>query len=220
MTWPEIERAVKPIKTLNSDTTAKWLHGLIQVLPKHYLACEVGTYYGYISAVMVMSGVRTICIDHMRCGYCDIAPDSQSLYLDVIQNFTNVGVWSNIIPMPMKSLDAVELLKIMNPTIGLLYLDGDHTWSTVLKELQEFDRFIPHGGFVCGDDCTMRDNITINHPEITFNKCWAEGIESHFCYCDYGAGVSTAVWRYFRGNTRYEALQGVPGNQFGFKKIG
>lgn len=34
MTWPEIAKAIKPIKTLNAECTAEWLHGLLSTLPK------------------------------------------------------------------------------------------------------------------------------------------------------------------------------------------
>lgn len=220
MTFDQIERKTSGIKNLNSVAAARWLHGLIQSIPGIYsdpslFACEVGTYFGYMSSVFAMSGIRTITIDHMRCGFCDIAPDSRSLYMDVIQNFINAGVWSSIVPIPMKSLDSIELLKVMNPRIGLLYLDGDHNVDTVLKELKAFDQFIVSGGFVCGDDCTIHDNKT------SFNICWAKRMVEQFDYIEHdcGAGVSSAVWEFFKDNESYEVIPGVPFNQFGFRKL-
>lgn len=226
MTFDEIKTVIKHIRTLNSEQTAGWLYGLIKTLPPHLnqFACEVGTYYGYMSTMMALAGMRTLCIDHMRCGFCDIQPDAQCLYTDVIQTFINSGVWSSIVPLPMKSVDALELLRVMKPSIGLLYLDGDHSYPTVLKELQGFDEFIPVGGYVCGDDCTLKDNVHVYHDELTFNRCWDGGLSDQFTYGHpnpdwQGAGPSGAVWTFFRDNPRYMTLPDVPPNQFGFQKV-
>jgi len=223
MTFEEIDQRTRGIRNLNSRATAQYLHNLIRSLPADpdLFACEVGTYFGYISSVMALSGIRVLTVDPMRCGFCDIAPDSRSLYLDVIQNFINTGAWTSIVPVAMKSIDALELLKVMNPRIGLLYLDGDHNYNTVIQELRGFDQFITVGGYVCGDDCTLHSNLHVLNPNINFNNCWESRQREEFEYVahDYGAGASSAVWEFFMDNPNYEVLPNVPGNQFGFRKL-
>ena len=146
MNKTEIFNRVRSIRNLNSEKTAGWLIDLASTLPEDQWCLEVGTYFGYISSALAVSGRKVITIDHMLCGFCDIVPDSRCLYPEVIENFRRVGAWNLIMPFPMKSENAIPILKIMNPSIGLVYLDGDHSSRTVLMELKEMDRFVPMGG--------------------------------------------------------------------------
>lgn len=221
MTNEQILSRTNSIRNLNSPKAVSWLLNLARSQPSDRFVCEVGTYFGYVSAALALLGKRVITIDHMLCGFCDIAPNEKCLYLDVINNLVSCGAWSNIVPFPIKSEAALDILEFINPSIGLLYLDGDHSAPTVLMELQRFEKFIPIGGAVCGDDCTMASNTKVNTGKITFNSCWSAGLEDEFTYANvnYGPGVTPAVWEFFRNNPKYEVMNDLPYNQFGFTKI-
>lgn len=222
MTTVEILERVKHIRNLNSPHTLAWLIDLARTCKTNQYLCEVGTYFGYVSSALALTGNRVITIDHMLGGFCDLPELTKFFYEDVVQNFKSTGAWPNIRPIVGRSLDALSFLNVMQPAIHLIYLDGDHSAKVVERELIEFSRFVPVGGYITGDDCTLLDNIEVLTEGATFNNYWNMGLENQFKHSrmsDYCEGVSVAVWNFFRNNPSYSPLPNVPLNQFGFQRI-
>lgn len=228
MTFNEAQNIACSIRALGGPVQGRWLFELVKSTPDDCLICEVGTYYGYTSALLAMACLgtnrRVVQVDHMIGGYCDYCLGSKCVYLDVIDNMIRAGVWEKIIPMPMKSVDAIEMLKLIGKPIALAYLDGDHSYEGVLSELEKITPLIPVGGLICGDDCTLRDNQQVYHPSLTFSRCWTDGMSEQFNYVHpnpdwHGSGPPGAVWKFFRNNRSFEHLADAPGNQFGFRRV-
>lgn len=214
MRFEDIQHSVSGIRNLSGPSSGRWLFDLAMQTSDRCFVCEIGTYFGYLSTVLGHacrnSNRRVIVIDHMLAGFCDIAPGSQCLYLDVVDTFIRHGVWDKIVPMPVKSSEAMPMLRLLSPRIELLYLDGDHNEDPVFKELTDYTPFVPVGGFVCGDDCLPATGL-----KDSFTSLWNRMTPEAF----YPQGVSMAVLRFFRNNPNFEVLPNVPNNQFGFRRI-
>lgn len=210
MTFADIQQSVSGIRNLSGAKHGRWLFDLaMQTTPEAFL-CEIGTYFGYLATVLAKTGRQVIVIDHMLCGFCDIAPGTHCPYLEVIQTWKQQGVWDRIVPMPLKSADAMPMMRLLNPRIELLYLDGDHNEEPVFKELTDYSPFVPVGGFICGDDC-----LPATGSREPFPVLWGRNDVNAF----YQEGVSLAVWRFFHDNDSFEVLPNPPLNQFGFRRI-
>lgn len=216
MNFDDIRNAVQDIPTHTGPIQGRWLLELLSSIDPALPVCEVGTYDGYLTAVMAMAGRRVFQVDHMIGGWCDYAEGAKCVYLEVIDRMIKHGVWDKVVPLPMKSAAALEMFRILRPTFGLIYLDGDHSKDCVLMELQQFDEFIPIGGIVCGDDCVLQANNASYNPAFSFNRCWDSGMVEQFVW---GVGVSGAVWTFFRDNMRYQSLPNALYNAFAFRKI-
>lgn len=192
--------------------TGSWLFDLVKQTSNDAIICEVGAFYGYITSILghacLGSNRKVFSIDHMIGGQCDFKEGTKCIYLDYFNNLK--PVWNHVIPFPMKSREALKIIEMMGPKIELLYLDADHNESDVFDELTSYDKLIPIGGVMCGDDCLPKDKPN------SFNKMWESGDIKQF----YHQGVSQAVWEFFNLNPRFEVLPNVPGNQFGFRKVG
>lgn len=209
-----ILQQVSGIRNLSRPTHVRWLLGLAEQTSNDCYLCEIGTYYGYLSAALALScsnsNRRVITIDHMIGGFCDFPENDRCTYVDVVDNMIRVGAWSKIVPIATKSHEAIRMLNILKPRIELLYLDGDHNEDPVFKELTDYSKFVPVGGFICGDDCLPATGL--KNP---FTELWLRGNVSAF----YPQGVSLAVWRFFRNNQDFQVLENAPHNQFGFRRV-
>jgi hypothetical protein len=54
-----------------------------------------------------------------------------------------------------KSVDAARAFT--NHTFDWVYIDGDHSYASVLQDLQEWSSKVKPGGWIAGDDLTWRD---------------------------------------------------------------
>lgn len=205
---------VESIRNLSGPEHVRWLIGLAAQTSDDCYLCEIGTYYGYLSAALALSCAdsnrRVLTIDHMIGGICDFPEGDRCTYVDVIDNLIRVGAWSKIVPIPTKSHEALRMLNILKPRIELLYLDGDHNENPVFEELTHYSTFVPVGGVICGDDCLPATGIRSPFPDL-----WRQDNVDAF----YPQGVSLAVCKFFRNNPSFELLQSTPYNQFGFRRI-
>lgn len=206
-----IRDSVDKIHHLCGEETGEWLFDLVEQTSSEAIICEVGAFHGYITSILghacFGSNRKVLSVDHMIGGQCDYTEESECIYLDYINNLK--PVWGHIIPFPMKSRDAFKMIELIGMKIELLYLDADHNEQDVFEELCSYDKLIPVGGMMCGDDCLPKDN------PASFNKMWESGDIGRF----YHQGVSQSVWKFFSSNQRFEVLPDVPGNQFGFRKV-
>lgn len=211
--FSEIEPLIDSIHHLCGPSQARWLFDLVRSTREGAMICEVGTFYGYITAALGMACIgtskRVMSVDHMVGGQCDFPEGSKCIYLDVLDNLERMGVLNKVALFPMKSVYALPIFQLLDLSFDLVYLDGDHNERPVLLELLAFDTMIPVGGMLCGDDC-----LPAGDPK-SFNEMWNSGDPREF----YHMGVSQSVMKFFRGNERYEPLEDVPGNQFGFVKV-
>jgi hypothetical protein len=231
--YEQIHILAHSIYGLTDRTQGEWIFDLIKRLPDDSFICEVGTNHGRMTSVMALSCLdtnrRVVTIDWMVGNYCERGIDERkNIYLEVIDSFIRLGIWEKIIPLPMSSVNiftnepfdieqmvetkvisAIDLLFSFNRFFDLIYLDGDHSYEIVLKELQLFTKLLPINGVVCGDDME-----TQNIPFIPFIEAWPH-IDK---FRNVEGNVVQAVFEFFKDNPEFEP-QYAPGNQFAFKKV-
>ncbi len=102
----------------------------------------------------------------------DGRPDIYSLFVD---NVRAKGLADHIVPLSMTSLQAAKILKSLEMSADLIYLDGAHDKDEVLADINNYWQFLPVGGCMVGDD-----------------------------YCDPWPGVVEAVHEFKRNHTDLE----------------
>lgn len=232
----QVKGRVKSIRSLTGEVQAEWLFGLVKQTSNDALICELGTYYGFLSATMGLacagSSRRLVVVDHMIGDHCEQEDrETLSVYKKFVDNMVLMGVWDKIIPLPFKSynpnildhaplldknlesttirelhLGAYEMILAMGMKFDLIYLDANHDEANVYKELQLYANVLKVGGIIVGDDCVFG----------FMDMDWNAGDFSNAI--KYG-GPAAAVYRFFKGNKDFVPMKGVPGNQFGFKKV-
>lgn len=61
-----------------------------------------------------------------------------------------------------RSIDAADAFR--DGDLDWVYVDGDHSYNAVLKDLQSWKRKVGRGGIICGDDYAWRDED--NRPSV------------------------------------------------------
>ena len=90
-----------------------------------------------------------------------------------------------------------ELLPTLRNIFNLVYIDGSHFYSQVIKDLQNCGRLVVEGGFLCGDDLEMQKH------EVDVEN--AEERKEQDCILDlktkqvFHPGVSLAIAEFFKG---------------------
>jgi predicted O-methyltransferase YrrM len=212
MTTPDIVSKVSTIRSLTGPDHLDWILALCDRAPEGGYFCEIGTYYGRLAAAMALAAPRSkvIVIDEFLARTTDPDPNYLKwIYEEAISNFVALGIWNQIVPIASTSRNAVAAMRLWNPTINLLFIDGDHSEENVFMELSEYHRFIPVGGVLCGDDCTQEEAVRRD-----FKDAWELGDNTAFMQ---GPHVPSAVMRFFRNSPSWEAISS-PINCFGFRR--
>lgn len=137
---------VKPMKTL-----ARSLEANKDII-------EVGSWAGQSArlwAAEVGNGTLT-CIDHWQGA--ESSPDSMNeatqndeiykLFLHNTQEYR-----SKIRIIPRSSDVAIELVK--DNKYDIVYIDGDHEYTQVKKDIENYKELVREGGYICGDDLEL-----------------------------------------------------------------
>lgn len=212
ISFEEAEAKAREIPAHCGPIQGQWLFDLVRSsTPQDAYICEVGTFYGYMTTTLGFaceeSKRRIVAVDHFLGEFCS-ADHDPFFYVNFIDNLRRFGVWDRIIPMPLKSLDAFPLLKLMDKKFHLIYLDGDHSFDTVTEELKLYTSLLEVGGFICGDDCGTE--------VVPFTAVW-EGLKTSTMLFE--QDVIGAVYTFFRDRSDFEVLTNVPRTQFGFRKV-
>jgi hypothetical protein len=115
--------------------------------------------------------------EHHRAGRDDI----KHLLGKLLPQFlANCQGFENICPIRSTS-SAAASLKL--PKVGLIYIDGDHSYESVWHDVYDYFEFVEPGGIICGDDwllSSVRDavrDVADNcacHVEMEGNFWWLE----------------------------------------------
>jgi len=131
---------------------------------------EVGSWKG-ASAVQIAEKFRDkldflLCIDTWLG-----APEFYTLFIDAPERFVNNNVngWPTIfytftknmkkgglsdcvVPFPISSVQAAEVLKYYGITADIIYIDCAHEYEAVLSDLEAYKPLLKPGGVLWGDD--------------------------------------------------------------------
>lgn len=119
---------------------------------------EVGTWCGdsamVLGSVAKKYGGRLYCVDwwkgNVGTELHDIA-DSQDIYSLFWKRVRDQGLDDTIIPLRGKSEDVSGIL--LPEAFDLIYIDADHRFDNVMRDIQTFAPLVREGGILCGDDC-------------------------------------------------------------------
>ena len=121
------------------------------------IVVEIGCYYGKTTGALVQKiapqvpNMQYHAIDPFDTSV-DVGEDLEKVYQIFINNLNTFPFKKNIILHREKSFDALVKLRERKITPQLIYIDGDHTASTVLSDLVlSFDILAPGGMIVCDD---------------------------------------------------------------------
>lgn len=139
---------------------------------KPSIIIELGSFMGW-SAITMAKICRTnnintkiLCIDtwlgsieHWRIDQCNelsrydyFQNGISGMYDAFCKNVISHGVEEYVIPLPNTTDMMFNLLKHLNITSQLIYVDASHEYRNVLQDLQSYYEILDVGGYIFGDD--------------------------------------------------------------------
>ena len=74
------------------------------------------------------------------------------LYSKFLSNVIHAEVADYVVPIPIDSLNAAEILKTLRVKPQLIHLDGGHDYESVMADLRVWWPILAPGGIFIGDD--------------------------------------------------------------------
>jgi len=135
---------------------------------KELLVVEVGSYVGWsaikMAEVCASRGVKVtiLCVDTWL-GSPEFYTQSHWLHLKKVQgyptifhhftrNIKSLGFHDVIVPLPLASASAAELLAHYKVEPDLIYVDAAHEYESVKMDLSYYWKLLKSGGVMFGDD--------------------------------------------------------------------
>lgn len=70
-------------------------------------------------------------------------------------------------------------IRFANLSLDLVYIDGDHSYEGVQKDLQLAIKWVRYGGWICGHDFAMNKHKTKNHYDFGVQRAVLEFCKEH-----------------------------------------
>lgn len=112
---------------------------------------EIGSYTGESSALFAKHFKTVICVDPWMGGYDDNDPASKS-NMNIVENEFDkrMSTFSNVLKRKETSEEAQK--SFSEGEIDIVYIDGNHTFQAVLKDISLWKNVVKGDGFVAGHD--------------------------------------------------------------------
>lgn len=200
-------------------------HAYMQALIKHecnnrygspFNILEIGSWAGgsaitWADAIKRFNGGKgfVVCVDLWKpffepSDYSEF--DDKSIYHDMADALSDDKIYNLfshnikaskyddiIIPCRGKSVDILPLF--CEGKFDLVFIDGDHTYKNVAKDLSVSARLVPEGGILCGDDLELQVlQIDKIHAKINSNMDFILDPQTNK---QYHPGVALAVGEFF-----------------------
>jgi predicted O-methyltransferase YrrM len=75
-----------------------------------------------------------------------------ALYQKFLSNVVRAGVADYVLPIPIDSLNAAQILQSLGVSPGMIHLDGGHDYESVTADLRAWWPLLAPGGALIGDD--------------------------------------------------------------------
>jgi Methyltransferase domain len=69
-----------------------------------------------------------------------------------LSNIILADVADYVLPLPLDSLNAAQVLKLLHVSPGMIHLDGGHDYESVIADLRVWWQVLAPGGLLIGDD--------------------------------------------------------------------
>lgn len=131
---------------------------------------EVGSYLGasssYLSAGLAGTGRRLYCVDTWNN---ETMPDGvRDTYQEFIQNTT---AFRKTLVTVRKKSDALRR-EDLGSRIGLVFLDGDHSYESVSREFRMFSEWLASGSIIALHDILYFDGVVRTYCEALSSGAW------------------------------------------------
>jgi len=122
------------------------------------LVAEVGSWKGLSASVLARvvkaNHGHIYAIDHWE-GVLGSSQDSRAKSEDVYcifrENMRRLGGWDIVHPMVMKSAEALRIFN--DETLDFVFIDADHRYKAVKRDIVGWWQKLKTGGMICGHDC-------------------------------------------------------------------
>ncbi|NQV54231.1 MAG: class I SAM-dependent methyltransferase [Rhodospirillales bacterium] len=169
---------------------------------------EIGSWVGFSAltwawAVAYYAGARgsVLCIDSWA-PYFDTTVNQSNFYIgtnhtlnngDAYQLFLhNTGFAPDDVKIEHRRAASQEVLPTLpDASFDIVYIDGDHSFDSVLGDLKAAERLVSEGGIICGDDLEVQAHeCTLSITQLDRNLDTAQDIEADIVF---HPGVTLAV---------------------------
>lgn len=137
---------------------------LVRALPKHAVGCEVGVYRGDFSdRILRIARPRELyLIDtwdaaHTTGSRLDAQEGHDERYRFVCERFARETARETVKILRETSEEASR--RFREGQLDFAYLDGDHSYEQVRKDLSAYYPLIKAGGILCGDDYDVHPGV-------------------------------------------------------------
>jgi Methyltransferase domain len=143
---------------------------LLSLLPKDGVCAEVGTYRGdFAAAILRASSPRQLYLidsweyrteekyeDASYGGHAQAGQEGMdAMYEGVVERFRSEIDNGRVIVERARSLDAAA--SFSDESLDWIYIDADHSYEGVKRDLDAYYRVVKSGGFIAGDDYGQGD---------------------------------------------------------------
>ncbi len=141
------------------ERDAKALETLVRsVLKDHMVVVEIGSWKGMSTAILartvVDSSGSVFAVDHWM-GSEGVAHHEVAKTTDIFSifkyNLSALGLWDSVHPLVMDSETAAKIFA--DGILDLVFLDSDHRYESVKKDISSWLPKLRNGGILCGHDC-------------------------------------------------------------------
>lgn len=161
-----ISRALR-IEGWTSEEELRWLAEQTQGLPHSSRVVEVGVFLGRSAKAL---------LDNLDWGSTLYCVDPYEDYEDEgVRAAVDSGTWSDVFQEAVSNLSQQHregpatvffrepstraALRFHDHTIDMIFIDGDHSYSSVLADITAWERTVKPGGLICGHDYNVHPGV-------------------------------------------------------------
>jgi predicted O-methyltransferase YrrM len=193
---------------ITSDFSHRDAEALLQVVQVALTECmvvgEIGSWKGMSTSVLAKAVKnwkgKVYAIDHWK-GSENVPEHKQASINDMFSLFRNnmktLGVMDIIHPLVMDSVEASDIFK--DNSLDLLFIDADHRYFYVKRDIEIWLPKVKSGGIICGHDCEEK-YTKFGEFKNEIDKHCEEDVIVGICH----AGVVKALYDVFHDN--YEII--------------
>jgi predicted O-methyltransferase YrrM len=182
------------------EQDAKALEKLVQMLLKDkMMIVEVGSWKGFSTAILAKTVTdyhgSVFAIDHWmgneETWNYDVARN-YDIYSIFKRNMISLGIWDIVHPLVMDSQTASQIFA--NGILDLVFIDADHRYEYVKKDIVSWLPKLKKGGILCGHDCEGYYSRYPDEIKKTIDEHLGEDYLSSICH----PGVVRALYDCFQ----------------------
>jgi len=174
---------------------------------KYMRIAEVGSWKGKSTSVLgkiaKSYGGRVYAVDHWKGNEGVWNYDIAKTY-DVLsifrRNMRLLGLDNIVLPLVMTSEEASLLFT--DDSLDLVFLDADHRYEQIRRDIQRWLPKVKYGGVICGHDCEKYYSECSEGQKVQIDECLDDDVVHGVGH----PGVIKAVYEYF--GSKYRIVDG------------